>query len=127
MKHKRRAHKSATQLNEASFRALLDGLDVGVAYLSSGGKVSYSNLRFAELLGYRLPASLAGRQLGAVISAASWPSLNEALARAIHRTVQGELRVALEHKERVVRMPLAPAKGFPSQDAISATAVDTTD
>ena len=127
MKQNRRAHKSATQLNQASFRALVDGLDVGVAYLSNRGKVLYSNPRFAELLGYRLRASLTGKHLGAVVSAASWPSLNEALLHATHRTVEGELRVALEDKQRVVRMTLAPAKDFGAEDAISATAVETTE
>jgi two-component system, NarL family, sensor kinase len=133
MKHNERAHKngsakkSATQLNEESFRALVDGLNVGVAYLSSRGKVLYSNPRFAELVGYHPHTPLRGKQFNAVVSAASWPSLNEALLKASHRAVEGELRVALEDKQRVVRMTLAPAKNFDGEDAISATAVETTD
>src|SRR5262249_44357431 len=40
---------------------------------------------------------------------------------------EGELRIALESKTRVVRLTLAPTKDFAAEDTISATAVETTD
>src|SRR3954449_8184473 len=114
-----RAHKSATQLNEESFRELVDGLDVGLAYLSRRGKVLYSNPRFAALVGYHPHTPLKGKHFTAIVSAASWPTLNEALLHATHRSVEGELRIALENKVRVVRITLAPGKDFAAEDAIS--------
>ncbi len=122
-----RAHKSATQLNEESFRELVDGLDVGLAYLSRRGKVLYSNPRFAALVGYHPHTPLKGKHFSAIVSAASWPTLNEALLHATHRSVEGELRIALENKVRVVRITLAPGKDFAAEDAISVTAIETTD
>ena len=126
MKHKRRAHKSATQLNEATFRGLLDGLDVGVAYISHSGKVLYANPCFAEFLGYSPLIPMTGRNFRSVVSPASWPSVGEALLRATHCRVEGEIRVTVENEARVVRLALAPAKDFPADYAISATAVETT-
>ena len=80
-------------VNDA-FRALLDGLNVGIANLLPSGTVLYCNDRFREILCIPFRAEIVGTDLKFHISPASWPALIEGLQQAIHARVEGGLTVA---------------------------------
>jgi PAS domain S-box-containing protein len=91
--------------------ALLDGLEAGVANLSRDGLILYANRRFAGILGVPAHATVTGSSIRRYISAASWDSLNSALASAIGAPVGGEMRINASGETRVVRLSLGPIRG----------------
>ena len=93
--------------------ALLEDLDTGVANLSRDGLILYANRRFAGILGVSAHATATGSSIRRYISAASWDSLNSALAAAIEAPIGGEMRINTSGETRVVRLSLGP---IPARD-----------
>jgi PAS domain S-box-containing protein len=91
--------------------ALLEDLDTGVANLSREGLILYANRRFAEILSVPAFATITGASIRRYISAASWDSLNSALAAAVEAPIRGEMRINASGETRVVRLSLGPIFG----------------
>jgi PAS domain S-box-containing protein len=91
--------------------ALLEDLDTGVANLSREGLILYANRRFAGILGAPAFATVTGSSIRRYISAASWDSLNSALAAAVDAPIRGEMRISASGETRVVRLSLGPIFG----------------
>jgi len=108
-------------------RALVDGLDVGVANVSPNVIIQYANARFAEVLGVRPFESLRGSNLKDYISGASWESLDLALAQALHYPLDGEMKVDVGGKTRVVRLSLAAIRTEYRFNGISIVAHEVTE
>jgi len=126
--HKRRSARVNTTINERGLGTLLDGLKVGVAYLSSYGRILFCNRGFADLLGSPAHRDTAGLHLSTFVSAGSWPSLNAALRSATSGPAEGELRIDSEAGTRFLRLNLGPlvSSVFPGAE-IHATAIEITD
>ncbi|MGH9495147.1 MAG: response regulator [Candidatus Sulfotelmatobacter sp.] len=91
--------------------ALLEDLDVGVANLSREGRILYANRRFAGILGVPAHVRVSGSSIRRYVSAASWDSLNSALAAAVDAPIRGEMRINASGETRVVRLSLGPIFG----------------
>jgi two-component system, NarL family, sensor kinase len=86
-------------------RAVLDGLDVGVATVSPEGVILYANPRFAEMLMVPIVADPAGIRLRSLVSPASWPALDTALVQGGREPSSGEVRVqAVNGESRTIRL-----------------------
>jgi two-component system, NarL family, sensor kinase len=117
-----------SDVNENALQALLDGLEVGIAYLSSSGKIFYCNPRFAELLGYPARKDLSGITLQSLVSVDCCSTLLTAFSNAQHGPVEGELQVDAEDRKRFLRLSLGPLDSRTIAGAqIRATAIETTD
>jgi len=112
---------------EAPFRALLDSLDVGVAYSTAGGKILYANVRFIDILA---PSAfdIAGANLKRFITAASWTALEAALSEGTRHETEGEIKVVSYDKEkpRTVRLSFKPLYAG-EQPAIRIVAAEVTE
>ncbi len=91
-------------------KALLEGLNVGIANLLPSGTVLYCNTRFREILGIPHRTSIVGSDLKFHLSPASWPSLSQGLTQAIRAPVEGELRLQLAGRTHFVSLSLAPLR-----------------
>ena len=91
--------------------SLLEDLDTGVANLSRDGLILYANRHFAGILGVPEHVTVAGSPIRRYISAASWDSLNSALAAAVDAPIGGEMRINTSGETRVVRLSLGPIHG----------------
>jgi PAS domain S-box-containing protein len=107
--------------------ALLEDLDAGVANLSRDGLILYANRRFAGILGVPAHATVTGSSIRRYISAASWDSLNSALASAIDAPVGGEMRINASGETRVVRLSLGPIPRRDGSTTIRAVASEVTE
>ncbi|HEY6442420.1 MAG TPA: response regulator [Candidatus Acidoferrales bacterium] len=107
--------------------ALLEDLDTGVANLSREGLILYANRRFAGILGVRGFATATGSSIQRYISAASWDSLNSALAAAVEAPIHGEMRINASGETRVVRLSLGPIFAKDGTTTIRAVASEVTE
>ncbi len=107
--------------------ALLEDLDTGVANLSREGLILYANRRFAGILGVRAFATAIGSSIQRYISAASWDSLNSALAAAVEAPIHGEMRINVSGETRVVRLSLGPIFAKDGTTTIRAVASEVTE
>jgi signal transduction histidine kinase/CheY-like chemotaxis protein len=88
---------------------LLAGLEVGVASVSPAGIIRYANPRFIEMLQSNTSDEIAGAPLNRFVSAASWPSLNQALRMAINDRVQGQMEIKPHPgRPRTIQLSLLP-------------------
>jgi signal transduction histidine kinase/CheY-like chemotaxis protein len=96
--------------NEGSevFQALLDSLNVGIASVLPSGVILYCNPRFRDILGISSTRAILGTELRYLISAGSWPSLQEALTRGSEYPVDGELQLQGPDRKHFVSLSLAP-------------------
>ena len=108
-------------------RTLLDELDTGVANLSPEGVILYANGRFAGILGVPDHRNVTGARIQSYISAASWDSLNSALAAAVKGPIRGEMRIDASGEMRVVRLSLGPISGKNGTTTIRAVASEVTE
>lgn len=89
----------------------LDDLDIGAANAYVDGTLLYANRYFMELLGVAFLDDIAGANLKTFISAASWLSLEAALARAPRGHTEGELKVETPSgTPRTVRLSFSPIR-----------------
>lgn len=107
--------------------ALLEDLDTGVANLSREGRILYVNRRFASLLGVPAVAAVTGSSIRKYISAASWDSVNSALAAAVDAPIGGEMRITTSGETRVVRLSLGPILGKDGTTTIRVVAAEVTE
>jgi len=107
--------------------ALLEDLETGVANLSRDGLILYANRRFAGILGVPARATVIGSRIRNYISAASWDSLNSALAAAVEAPIRGEMRINVSGETRVVRLSLGPTFGKDGTTTIRAVASEVTE
>ena len=126
------ARNDANPSTENSFDArvllaLLEDLDTGVANLSRDGVILYANRRFASILGVPAHATVIGSRIRNYISAASWDSLNSALAAAVEAPIRGEMRINVSGETRVVRLSLGPIFGINGTTTIRAVASEVTE
>jgi two-component system, NarL family, sensor kinase len=90
-------------------RAVLDGLDVGVATASPEGVILYANPRFAEMLLLPVFENNAGVSLRSLVSAGSWPALDAALVQGTRKPSSGEVHVrAANGESRTIRLSFGP-------------------
>jgi len=116
--HRRRRVASNGQISQAktpaglSFRDFLEGLDVGIASVSTDGTLRYANGSFVELLGVPGFEDVAGLNLKKFVSAASWPSLEAALAQAPQGHTEGELKMETPAAgaPRTIRLSFSPIR-----------------
>ena len=114
-------------LDHKMLLAILEDLDTGVANLSREGIILYANRRFADLLGVSVHATAIGSSVQQYISAASWNSLNSALATAIEAPIRGEMKINVAGETRVVRLSLTPIFGTDGATTIRVVASEVTE
>ena len=102
----------STATNLEMLAALLEGLQEGVAHVSTDGVILYCNARFAYLFGTAPESVREGQtKLTDLLPPESWPELNEALNLAAREPVEGSLRLMdpqQEERTRAVRLTLSP-------------------
>jgi PAS domain S-box-containing protein len=90
---------------------LLHDLEIGVANVTSEGKILYSNPRFALTLGAVSHRDLTGLNIHSFIAPHGWGALDSALRQATEKSVVGEIKLdALADKTHTVRLSLSPAR-----------------
>ncbi len=98
--------------NAEMLAALLEGIQEGVAHVTTEGVILYANARFAHLLGTAPESVQEGQtRLTDLLPPECWPELNEALKLAARGPAEGSLRLQdLEQQEkmRAVRVALSP-------------------
>lgn len=98
--------------DESLLRALLEGLEIGVANVTGAGRILYANSRFIGMLGVRRLETVTGSVLSRFISPASWPALQKALAQGMERPVQAEMGIDNPAGSvRTVQLSLVPIRG----------------
>jgi signal transduction histidine kinase/AmiR/NasT family two-component response regulator len=90
----------------------VDGLNVGVAKVSPGGKILYANSSFLVIFGIAPHRQLQGVKLAEFIASRSWDSMYSALEMALDGPVDGEIKVStIGEKPRTLRLSLSPLGG----------------
>jgi signal transduction histidine kinase len=107
---------------------LLEGIEEGVAHVSTEGVILYANERFAQLLGAH-PADMVEGQarLRDFLSAECWTELDEGLKLAAREPVEGSLRVedVPDRTVRMIRLALRPVR-WKKATTIGVTAAEMT-
>jgi signal transduction histidine kinase len=91
--------------------SLLEGIEEGVAHVSTEGVILYANERFARLLGAHPVDMVEGQaRLRDFLSAECWAELDEGLKLAAREPVEGSLRVedVPGQTVRMIRLTLTP-------------------
>jgi two-component system, NarL family, sensor kinase len=91
--------------------AHLDGIDEGVAHVSTKGEILYANARFAELLGRGSNRKADGAMLKDFVSPVSWGDLDAALYQGARKQTEAGLSVedpthGIVRTIRLVRSPV---------------------
>ena len=104
---------------------MVDGLEVGVANVSSDGIILYANRHFIEMLQANPLETVIGARLNKFVSAASWVPLDNALKLGLSARVQGEMKIASpSDRRRTLRLSLMPVHiGGETSVVITATEV----
>jgi len=121
---------SPADTNLEMVMALLEGIQEGVAHVSTDGVILYCNARFTYLFGASPDVVQEGQtKLTYLLPPESWPELNEALELAARETVEGSLRLEdpeQQEKTRAVRLTLSPVH-WPKATTIKVTAAEMTE
>jgi len=105
----KRSSEAPRQADARFLWFLLAGLEVGVASVSPAGIIRYANPRFMEMLQSNAGDEIAGAPLNRFVSAASWPSLDQALSMAVNDRVQGQMEVEPHSgRPRTIQLSLVP-------------------
>jgi len=121
----RRSLASSRSVGEPLLRALLDGLHVGVANVSSAGTILYGNARFAEIFGTHT-GELADAHFTQFVPVSNLQELQLALRRGMKGPAEGELKLGTSSGgSRTIHLSLAPIDidGHPT---VMITATDVT-
>ncbi len=108
---------------------LLDGIEEGVAHISTDGVILYANASFAQLFG-REASSIKENQtrLKELMSSECWAELDEGLKVAAREPMEGSLRVedADRRTIRAVRLAMTPVH-WKTKTTIKVTASEMTE
>lgn len=108
---------------------LLEGIEEGVAHISTEGLILYANAKFAELLSWRPGQMVEGRSLlKDFLSPTCWNVLETGLRQAAQWPTEGSLQVENpgERSVRSVRLLLTPVH-WKKTTTIKITATETTE